>query len=156
MASQSSTQSTIPYELSQDADETFISELESVDQLYFQNQTLCETSIDDCDGDTDDDDLFDDPDVCPLNSFNIPSVNVQPNSEELKENECVNKFFSDGCGCLKIHRKPCSNVISRDSAVMYREQCLELSKEEIDLVIKGQLHSLRTVVVKEANWVRTI
>jgi len=37
MTSQSSTQTTIPYELSQDADETFISELESVDQLYFQN-----------------------------------------------------------------------------------------------------------------------
>jgi len=78
-------------------------------------------------------------------------LNVQPNSEEFKENECVNKFFSNGCGCLKIHGKPCSNVISRDSAVMYREHCLELSKEETDLVIKGQLHSLRNVSSKRSQ-----
>ena len=70
MASQSSTQSTIPYELSQDADETFITELESVDQLYFQNQT-CEIAFDDCGGDTDDDDLFDDPAVFSLNFLKL-------------------------------------------------------------------------------------
>jgi len=34
---------------------------------------------------------------------------------------------------------------------MYREQCLEMYKEEMDLLMKGQLNALRTISSKRCQ-----
>ena len=47
-----------------------------------------------------------------------------------------------GCGCKRNEGKPCYTLFSRDHYDSVRIQCRELSRDELDLVILGQISAL--------------
>ena len=58
---------------------------------------------------------------------------------ELEANR-VDKFIKESCKCtLGLGQTPCSDQLSREEIVEHREQCFELDKSELDMVVIGQL-----------------
>ncbi|MCG8626936.1 MAG: hypothetical protein MJE68_33670, partial [Proteobacteria bacterium] len=47
-----------------------------------------------------------------------------------------------GCRCKRNKGKPCSSLFSRDHYDSMRMQCRELSRDELDLVLLGQIAAL--------------
>lgn len=63
---------------------------------------------------------------------------------DLTEDSVVEAFFKETCCCtLGLSNGPCSKALLRRFAVEYRNQCLEMSNAELDMVILGQLAALR-------------
>lgn len=95
------------------------------------------TDISDGDSDTD------------LNEANYESdeddhVFVEPSDSDNIEYITQNRFQNETCGCKEFYDgKPCSKVIDFDSVIEFREHCRELSREELDIVIKVELFSHR-------------
>ncbi|KAH3891504.1 hypothetical protein DPMN_015608 [Dreissena polymorpha] len=170
--SQESSASTIPYEISQGQDDIFIEELNLVDILYFQNRPKS-ISIDDNSSrdelelnenvpssDSDEDINYEsdcsESELSVLNEPGAVSVPIEMSLFDLKEEEKINKFKIQTCGCSSFHNKPCSNVIDLQKAISFRQYCHELSNDELDLVIKSHLITHRhqgplTVGLKHKN-----
>ncbi|SMN01906.1 hypothetical protein SPONL_198 [uncultured Candidatus Thioglobus sp.] len=74
-----------------------------------------------------------------------PVIELELSSSDLTEAEKVNTFFSNGCACkLGPKGANCSSVLSRNLAVTTRNNCLQLERNELDLVILSQIQALRT------------
>ena len=57
----------------------------------------------------------------------------------------VEAFFSEGCGCtLGPEGKCCYSVISRELAVISRNNCQEFEEAKLDLVVLSQLQAFHT------------
>ena len=77
-------------------------------------------------------------DYSPVSEFELSST-------DLDEAGKVDTFFSNGCGCkLGPKKTACSSVISRHLATTTRNDCLQLERSELDVVILSQLQALRT------------
>lgn len=128
--------STLPSQTSEEYDDEFLDELHEVDELYF---AVNEQNSDISDGDSDTD----------LNEANYESdeddhVFVEPSDSDNIVNITQNRFQNETCGCKEFYDgKPCSKVIDFDSVIEFREHCRELSREELDIVIKVELFSHR-------------
>ena len=146
--SQESSASTVPFELSQNQDDDFIDELNNVNELYFQvsqgqtnapfdeNFSGSESDVDSCNDDSDCDNV----DIC-----NTCTFEVEHSDTDIHEHEKQNKFRNETCGCQEFYfGKPCSTVISFDDVIEFRQYCLELSRDELDLVVKAELYSHRS------------
>ena len=60
------------------------------------------------------------------------------------EDSIAEAFFTETCHCkLGVNNGPCCLALPRRHAVEFRQQCLELSKGELDIAILGQLAALR-------------
>ena len=127
--------STLPSQTN-DYDEEFLEELHEVDELYF---AVNEQETENSDGD-DDSDRYD----TNYESDEDDHVYVEPSDTDNIEYITQNRFQNETCGCKEFYDgKPCSDIIDFDSAIEFREHCKELSKEELDVVIKVELFSHR-------------
>ena len=54
----------------------------------------------------------------------------------------LTSFLQQGCGCKRNRGQPCFTAFSRQHYETSRMQCAELSRDELDLVILGQLAAL--------------
>ena len=54
----------------------------------------------------------------------------------------LTSFLNKGCGCKRNRGQPCFAAFSREQYETSRMQCAELSRDELDLVILGQLAAL--------------
>ncbi|KAJ8304603.1 hypothetical protein KUTeg_018186 [Tegillarca granosa] len=63
--------------------------------------------------------------------------------EDRTEINKQNQFFAETCGCYRLHSKPCSTLISRETILEFRDCCCELDRDELDLVLKTELFSHR-------------
>lgn len=111
-------------------DEHFSQELESVNVEFFSNIEQPDLA-DDSDESTDSE------------SENDVTVPLELREVDREENDVVRSFEKNGCGCKKIHGKPCSQVIDLAQAVDYRRQCQEMTRDELDLTVKVQLSAHR-------------
>ena len=67
----------------------------------------------------------------------------QRRTEDDGEDTELEAFFTETCKCtLGKDSSPCSQAIPRRFAADYRDQCLELSKAELDMAVLGQLSAL--------------
>ena len=65
-------------------------------------------------------------------------------TQDLMEDSITEAFFAETCHCkLGVNNDPCSLALPRRHAVEFHQQCLELSKGELDIAILGQLTALR-------------
>ena len=61
-----------------------------------------------------------------------------------KEARLIDLFIDKGCNCsLGPNRKPCSQVLSRDNIVSTRNSCIEMSSNELDMLILANLDAHR-------------
>ena len=75
----------------------------------------------------------------PSHQQQCPHPHRQPNPEELGDRECalVARFIAKGCGCVKS----CLAQFTTEQIIDSRIDCMELTREELDLVILGELHA---------------
>ena len=52
------------------------------------------------------------------------------------------EFIRDGCDCSKAPK--CSNMLTKETIIKCRQESLELTKDELDLVVMAQIRSLRS------------
>ena len=70
-----------------------------------------------------------------LNLQQEETVNIESSDIDTAETTTINKFLTDGCGC----KMNCHSKVKREKIERRRGNCAELSKQELDLVILGQL-----------------
>ena len=67
--------------------------------------------------------------------------------EDASEVSAVSKFISETCGCeLGPKKIPCSTYLTKETIVQCRACCLELDRDELDLVVLGQIQAHRTTL----------
>ena len=72
-------------------------------------------------------------------------VKIESSFEDRTEQVKVDDFLSESCGCkLGPHRVACSSVVSKVAIVQTRNNCLQMTRAELDLVIMAQINALRT------------
>ena len=54
---------------------------------------------------------------------------------DIHETQCIHKFLEQGCGCTAR----CSSYFDESHYAKMRSDCLELTHDELDLVIMGEL-----------------
>ena len=69
------------------------------------------------------------------------SSRSRPSLVVFEETE-VREFVSNTCGCNKLNSGPCSKYFTEDSAEEVRSRMLELSRDELDLVVLAQISAL--------------
>ena len=85
-------------------------------------------------------------------------VVVSPTLEDNREDDLVKQYMERGCGCLKFNGKSCSQQFSLAHVTEVRASCFELTKDELDMVILGQVMAgmnLSDSVVVESRHRRT-
>lgn len=136
--SQSSTVSTIPPDITDNQDENFIDEIESVNDLFFGIVQAIEISSQKAQGTSSDDD--------DSNNDVAAHFVLQPElrDTDLSEQSFQLNFKTKTCGCVRLHGKPCSTLVDWNSLVEYKTNSLALSHSELDLLIKIQLFRHRS------------
>lgn len=127
--SQDSQASSVTFKLTDYQDEEFVNELKLVDSLYFWNSI---TEVEDESEST----LNYDSDTSSSASDYESVVNVDPSDEDKSRYTKQAKFRNEACGCTELYGKPCSEIVNYDEMFEYWESCKELSREELDIVIK--------------------
>ena len=69
---------------------------------------------------------------------------------DLKEQEVVDKFVQDTCGCQLLNSGPCSLGFTKEQIGTSRDQCLSLDHQSLDFFIMGQIRA-GTNVSEEAR-----
>lgn len=156
--SQESSASTVPYELSQSTDQTFVDDLNAVNDLYFNsNYTFIENEsvnnphdIDVLSYSSDNDSVNYESDVDDVvQDFGDLSQRVDiidiKRDVDIKEDDKISKFKLETCNCKEFYKgTPCSTMIDFDDVVQFRQYCQELDRGELDLVIKAELFAHRS------------
>ncbi|CAC5415024.1 unnamed protein product [Mytilus coruscus] len=128
----SASQSSVPPEILHNQDDDFINELNRVDELYFYDYECPESEInsdvENFESDNDDD--------------NVDHL-VEPSDDDTREYIAQACFRNDTCGCKEFYGEPCSQIIEMDAVIEFREHCKELSKDELDMIIKAELFAHR-------------
>ena len=76
-------------------------------------------------------------------AWNITQVSeIEPTVSNEFEKKFVIEFLAQGCGCKSWNKKPCSFQFSSDYITEVRSTCASLAREELDMVILGQIMAL--------------
>jgi len=144
-----STASTVPYEIIENHEPSFIEELSIVNDLYFENASVsvqCEDSEFNVNDESDCESYFsdenvndDDDDDC---YYDAIDVQIEPTKHDDSEYIQFSKFQNDTCGC-QLYGRPCSQILNEQDVRNYRESCKEMTNSELDLIIKAQILSQR-------------
>ena len=83
------------------------------------------------------------------------TVVIKRSFEDKEQEEAIAKFILETCGCtLGPKKSPCSSQLSKDTIALTRNNCLQLTRSDQDLVIMAQLNALRTNVANKPSSYR--
>ena len=72
-------------------------------------------------------------------------IGVDSSFEDLEEKAAVQRFVSDTCKCqLGPAKTACSQQLSRKAIESTRNNCHQMTRQQLDLVIMSQVNALRT------------
>ena len=137
-------------------DETLQRELDTVQAVYFPPEVERYSSSDSEGESSDDDDrsngLFE-PTILTANDTNEDLCENPEPGDGLTEvsDELIDKFLSASCQCsLGPNERPCSSLFTEATVFELRSQCLELTSDELDMLILGRLdgHTKQRVGMK--------
>ena len=141
-------------------DETLQRELDAVQAVYFppsQEIYSSSDSGDECSDEEGSDALFERSAVLtPCDDGDEdPHENPEPSdvSNEVSD-ECIQMFLSTSCQCsLGLNGRPCSTLFSKATVLEMRYQCLELTADQLDMLILGRLdgHTKERVGMKRSG-----
>ncbi len=69
----------------------------------------------------------------------VCDVDVEPTCLDIEEKELVKAFLGAGCGCQLWEQRCCSLQFSVKHVEEVRSQCASLSRNELDMVLLGQI-----------------
>ena len=142
MDSQSSNASEVPDEIICYQDEKFVDEITSVNDLYFANQDQVAPLSSD-DENTSDHNRSDVDDKNEDNDDYSGDIPVEPRGIDLRETNFVDECRRKTCQCSKLYGSPCSAKVDFSCMLEYRQQCQEMTSDELDLTVKVQLAAHR-------------
>ena len=64
---------------------------------------------------------------------------------DLKEERAIEEFITSSCGCQQVNGGPCSSQFSAQHFHTTRAACAELSWDELNLSIMGQVRVIKTI-----------
>ena len=65
--------------------------------------------------------------------------------EDIEEVLSVDEFMNQGCTChLGVQGSPCFQQLTRETIERTRQDCLDLTRSELDIVVLSQIHSLQS------------
>ena len=80
---------------------------------------------------------------------------IERSFEDKEEEEAIRRFVELTCGCnLGPKKTPCSNQLSLSTISQTRNNCLQLTRSELDLVIMAQVNAFRTSAVDKPSTYR--
>ena len=68
-----------------------------------------------------------------------PQAHSDPMQLQLEDEEIVDRFLESSCHCQLYLGGPCSKQFTSSYVLSARTSCLELSRNELDMVLLGQL-----------------
>ena len=71
-----------------------------------------------------------------------PVSEIEPTVSDEFEKKFVTEFLAKSCGCKSWNNKPCSFQFSSDYITEVRSYCASLAREELEMVIHGQIMAL--------------
>ena len=75
-------------------------------------------------------------------------VEIESSFDNQSEQMKVDQFLAQSCGCkLGPQGAACSNIVSKESIMQSRNNCLQMTGHELDLVILAQINLQRTHTV---------
>ena len=133
----------------QEVDETLQRELDAVQAVYFPPELEIYSSSD-SEGESSDDDrndaLFEkSTTITPCDRANDSNEGLHENPEPSDSStevsdERIRMFLSASCQCsLGPNERPCSTLFTEATVFEMRSQCLELTSDQLDILILGRL-----------------
>ena len=80
------------------------------------------------------------------------SVDYDVRDVDTQEDDLVTKFMTSGCGCSQFDGKECSIQFTNEHVSQARGCCLELSHNELDMVLLGQLQAFSISQDRVHRW----
>jgi hypothetical protein len=69
-------------------------------------------------------------------------VTVENDDSEDAEERRITRFILEGCKCQLNSGSPCSSLLSAADLLAARDECRQLTREQMDMVVMGQLCAL--------------
>ena len=110
------------------SDSQLDTELQEVEEEFMNESRVEEDGESDFESDESDSDSF-------MNSV------LQTSLHDGHVEDDVSEYLTQGCGCHKDMRKPCSAYFSGAEVTTYRYDIAELDKNELDMAVLAQLHA---------------
>ena len=105
------------------------------DKIETTEITNSESTI--SDQDSEDEEVDSEMEIC-------EDFNVSLRKEDKKEARLIDLFIANGCKCsLGPEKRPCSQVLSREDIVSTRNNCIEMSTVELDVLVLANLDAHR-------------
>ena len=82
----------------------------------------------------------------------VSSVDYDVRNVDTQEDDLVTKFMTSGCGCSQFNGKECSIQFTNEHVSQARGRCLELSHNELDMVLLGQLQAFSISEDQVHRW----
>ena len=77
-------------------------------------------------------------------------VEIESSFEDQSEQMKVDQFLAKSCGCkLGPQGAACSSVVLKQAIVQTRNNCLQMTNHELDLVIMAQINAQRTMLLTD-------
>ena len=65
--------------------------------------------------------------------------------DDQSEQAKIEQLLRESCSCqLGPHGGACSSAVSEEAIVLTRNNCLQMARKELDLVVMAQINALRT------------
>ena len=78
------------------------------------------------------------------------SVDIESSFDDQEEKTAVERFIVETCKCQTGPGKTaCSSQLSRETVELTKNNCRQVTREQLDLVIMAQVNALRTIASKK-------
>ena len=83
--------------------------------------------------------------VAAASSSSSSAVTTSGSPSATATNRSVDEFMNQGCTChLGVQGSPCSQQLTRETIEKTRQDCLDLTRSELDIVVLSQIQSLQS------------
>ena len=77
-------------------------------------------------------------------------VETEASLDDQSEQATIEQLLRESCTCqLGPHGVACSSAVSKEAIVLTRNNCLQMARKELDLVVMAQINTLRTPAATE-------
>ena len=81
-------------------------------------------------------------DVVCNGGLDIGDLAVEHDETDDEEQRIIARFLAGGCSCKLLDGRPCSSQFSTSMLQRARDECRQLTREQLDVVVMGQLRAL--------------
>ena len=82
-------------------------------------------------------------------------VETEASLDDQSEQATIEQLLRESCTCqLGPLGGACSSAVSKEATVLTRNNCLQMARKELDLVVMTQINALRTLLFTDHSLLR--